>query len=335
MLIPFLILLFITRSQALAMLTLEEVLTAGGVTPGEQAKVRNREFVKGTLESTNERELAAWFAFTVRGGQSRLKEIFLDSSLRQEADPTVLQMGNIEDGDIDPFASLTLDPSGPEMTMAYLSATPGSSGDLNLSKEEMKLFASLTKNATQKDVQAKLRDILLHRLNEYKRSGLKGISPYSRGRTDYQPGDELLLKSKMAPVLQKASPAFYKCLSEYPRSKPDGLEESYSWVNFNIDGKPTISLVHKLGLQQGDTYVFCQRHFYVSRGHNSVQGLGGAFPVEDGQVVVIYGSRTSTDQVAGFGGSAKRAIGSRVMGGRIAENMQNFVRHSEQQCKKS
>jgi hypothetical protein len=316
------------------MLTLEEILTAGGVTPAERAKVRNREFVKGTLESTNERELAAWFAFSVRGSQARLKEIFIDSSARQEADPTVLQMGNIEDGDSDPFASLKLDPSGPEMTKAYLSATPGSSGDLNLSREEMKLFASLPKDATQKDVEAKLREILLSRLKEYKENGLKGIPPYTRGKTDYHPGDELLLKSKMAPVLQKASPTFYQCLSEYPHSKPDGFEESYSWVNFNVDGKPTISLVHKLGLQQDSTYVFCQRHFYVSRGHNSVQGLGGAFPVEEEEVVVVYASRTSTDQVAGFGGSAKRAIGSRVMGGRIADNMQNFVRLSEQQCMK-
>jgi hypothetical protein len=316
------------------MLTLEEVMTAAGATSAEKAQIRNGEFAKGTLDSTNERELAAWFAFSVRGTAAILREIFLDSSARNEADPTVLQMGNIEYGDEDPFAALTLDPSGPEATKAYLTASPGSSGDLNLSKEEMKLFASLSKNSSQKDVEAKLREVLLSRLNEYKQNGLKGIPPYTRGTTDYLPGDELLLKTKMSHILQKASPEFFKCLSDYPQSKPDGLEESYSWVNFNVDGKATIALVHKLGLQEANVYVYCQRHFYVSRGHNSVQGVGGVFPVEDEKVVVLYGSRTSTDQVAGFGGSVKRAIGSKVMSGRIAQNMENFVRVSEQQCMK-
>ena len=36
----------------------------------------------------------------------------------------------------------------------------------------------------------------------------------------------------------------------------------------------------------------------------------------------FYATRTSTDQVSGFGGAAKRGIGNRVMGGRMAENFE-------------
>lgn len=306
------------------MLSLEEVLTSVGFTPAEQARVRNHELVRGVHESTNERELAARFAFSVQADPSELRAIFLVSSKRQQADPTVLQMGNIEEGDSNPFASLKLEPNGSDIAKAYLTAKPGSCSDLNLSESEMKLFAALPSGASQSDVEEKLRDVLYNRLQSYKQKGLKGISPYCRGKVSYEPGEELYLKSEVAPVLQKAAPKFHRCLLDYPLSKPEDLEESFSWVNFKIDEKPTIALVHKMGLRVADVYVFCQRHFYVSRGHNSIQGLGGAFPVESKEVVVIYGSRTSTDQVTGFGGAAKRAMGSRIMGGRIAENMENF-----------
>jgi hypothetical protein len=311
------------REASVTMLTLDEVLTAAGFTPAEQTKIRNHELVRGAVESINERELAARFAFAVRSEPSKLKEVFFASSLRQDADETVSQMVNIEDGDSNPFSSLKLEPNGATMTKAYLSAKPGSSGDLNLSKEEMAMFASLPSSATQADVEAKLGEVLLARLREYQQKGLKGIPKYSRGKTDFAPGEELMLKSEKAPVVQKVAPKFHQCLMNYPDFKPSELEESFSWVNFKIDDKPTIALVHKFGMNEGDVFVYCQRHFYVSRGHNSIQGVGGAFAVEDNEVVMIYASRTSTDQVAGFGGSAKRAVGARIMGGRIADNMEN------------
>lgn len=64
-----------------------------------------------------------------------------------------------------------------------------------------------------------------------------------------------------------------------------------------------------------------ERHFYISRSHNCLQGIGASLPVEDG-AVVLYATRTSTDQVSGFGGSAKRAVGNKIMGGRMAENFE-------------
>lgn len=67
--------------------------------------------------------------------------------------------------------------------------------------------------------------------------------------------------------------------------------------------------------------VYVERHFYLSRSHNCLQGIGAALPVEDG-AVVLYGTRTSTDQVSGFGGTAKRGIGNWVMGGKMAENFE-------------
>jgi len=46
-------------------------------------------------------------------------------------------------------------------------------------------------------------------------------------------------------------------------------------------------------------------------------------PINDG-TVVFYRNRTSTDQVAGFGGAAKRGIGREMMKGKIVEKFEEI-----------
>jgi hypothetical protein len=50
----------------------------------------------------------------------------------------------------------------------------------------------------------------------------------------------------------------------------------------------------------------------VSASFNCEQAIAALLPVQGGSVVV-YGNRTSTDQVEGWGGSAKRSIGSKLL----------------------
>ena len=223
------------------------------------------------------------------------------------------------DGSLEDFAGIKLDPNGSTMTKLYQSAAPGS--DLNLSKEEIETFKKLGKKANQADVENCLRQILLDRFRAYKKNGLAGINPYARSKKEFSAAEELKHQIEVGPILKKHSPAFYRYAMEYPNNKPEGTEESFFWVNSIIDDKPTIALVHRLGIPQNGGYVYMERHFYISRSHNCLQGIGAALPVEDG-AVVLYATRTSTDQVSGFGGSAKRAIGNKIMGGRMAENFE-------------
>ena len=87
--------------------------------------------------------------------------------------------------------------------------------------------------------------------------------------------------------------------------------------------KPSIALQHKVVWTDSTRDMKCifNRTFYVSQGHNSVQQGGVVLPTGDGKMLMIFSSRTSTDAVSGFGGAAKRSMGSRIMGGKIAENM--------------
>jgi len=308
----------------------DDVLKQVGLSSSEIANIHKGDMVKGTKESADERDLAAWFGFLVKDADvSKCREVFI-TSVARKVDPSVKGMGLIDDDeevdadDDEGFAGISFGPNGDAIAKEYLSAKPGSSGQLNLSKEEMDKFHALPKGASTSDVEEVVRQVLKGRLAEYKQRGLEGISPYCRGKgKNFEPGKELAHKSSILTVTEKYAPEYVKYLKEYPNSKPDNIDESFTWVNFTSeDQKPNFCLVHKVGMAKEDGYIFCQRHFYVSRGHNTVQGNGGALPVGDNETLIIYVSRTSTDQVTGFGGGAKRTIGARIMGGKIAENME-------------
>ena len=48
-----------------------------------------------------------------------------------------------------------------------------------------------------------------------------------------------------------------------------------------------------------------------------MQIVAGIFPVKEG-ALVVYANRTFTDQLGGFGASAKQAIGRKIMGSQLA-----------------
>lgn len=221
-------------------------------------------------------------------------------------------------GSLGDFKGIKLS-NGRSVDKLYRSASPGS--NLNLSEDEIPIFANCT---THDEVEEALRRILLDRYRAYRRHGLGGIKPYARSRNKFSPGDELRSQVVADRILPERSPAFRVYAMEYPNNPPVGSVESYFWVNSIIDGMPTISLVHRMGMPLDDHrggYAYMERHFYVSRSHNCLQGIGIAMEVDDG-AVVLYCTRTSTDQVGGFGSTAKRAVGNRIMGGRMAENFE-------------
>ncbi len=50
----------------------------------------------------------------------------------------------------------------------------------------------------------------------------------------------------------------------------------------------------------------------MSGAYNSEQAVAAFLPVQEG-TLVVYINRTSTDQVTGFGGGAKRSIGAKLL----------------------
>lgn len=178
------------------------------------------------------------------------------------------------EGSLDDFKGIKLT-NEKVMDKLYQKAAPGS--DLNLSKDEIALFK---KCKTHDDVENTLRQVLLERFRAYKKEGLKGIKPYARSKKEFSPGEELANQIKAGKILPKRAPVFNKFVLEYPNNMPDGIEESYFWVNSIIDDKPTIALVHRVGMPLSGGFVYMERHFYLSRSHNCLQGIGAALPLE-------------------------------------------------------
>ena len=96
------------------------------------------------------------------------------------------------------------------------------------------------------------------------------------------------------------------------------MQQNFHWLNYNIDGTTTFVLTHTLVAVDGAARAVVQRQYYVSTGYNAEQAVAGFLPVQQG-TVVVYTNHTFTDQVAGFGGSAKRNIGRRIMTSKLKQ----------------
>jgi hypothetical protein len=188
---------------------------------------------------------------------------------------------------------------------------------LNLSAGEAAAFAG-TRGGPDATVEA-LRKMLLARYQAYRTSGLAGIAPYDRGggRTTDHAAD-LRRASEASAGLKKYLPAFQAVLLGYPKATAVQMRESFFWVKSIIEGKATYILTHLMATPDGAAYALARRQYYASTSYNGEQSVAGFLPVSDGTVVVLA-SHAFTDQVAGFGGSMKRSIGSSVMARKMRE----------------
>ena len=287
-----------------------------GFDPKQVAQVEAGGRVAIPLEPSHERELVAGFAFLVHAPQAELVQD-LRTGLLDRVDPNTIafQMipGAAASGD---FAKLALQPGAQKRAQSYVGATPG--GDLNLSREEIAAFVALGSGAPVSAVEQTLRSTLLVRLQAYQSKGLAGIAPYARsGAAQRSVSDDLRAATVATKRLHTMAPAAQALLLRYPASKPPGTEETFRWSHFAAHGVPTIALTHSLYVPDGDAWVVVQRQFYVSSGYNCEQAVAALLPMQEG-TLVVYSNRTSTDQVTGFGGGAKRSIGSKLLASQLA-----------------
>ena len=171
---------------------------------------------------------------------------------------------------------------------------------------------------TREQVEDAVRRLLLARYQAYRAKGLAGIAPYARGSDKQsQPADDLRRATEAAKGVKKYAPAFYDVLMNYPQGIPAGLTQHFFYIRYAMSGRPVFALRQRLALPVEDAYVIADRDFYVSSGYNDTQAVAALLPVEGG-TVVAYLNRTTTDQLGGFGASAKQAIGRGMMAKQIS-----------------
>lgn len=261
---------------AIALKELKDIFHTAGFGSAEIDNIKAGKIVKGALGSSTERDLYAGIGCVVKASVETVRQEFFTGRLEQGMQgATTAQVGTMDE-----LNNLKLDESAIE-----LYSNPAANA-VNLSREEMLIFRYST---SVESVEENLREILTARYEQYRKSGLDGIPNYVRqSGEEYEPGAELKLKSRKVELLKKKSRKFYDTMKYYPRYRPSGLDENFSWVYYKIQNKPVVCLVHRLGMLDGGVYVYCQRHFYVTSGQNNVQGIGGAFPLYKNDTALVY-----------------------------------------------
>jgi hypothetical protein len=305
--------LFVSSSAGAEAPTVQDFLALMKLSPAEIAQAQAGEIIEKTAKGSNERELVAVMAFMIPNVQpddivTRGKGGLLD----QVADSTISFSILPEAPTVQDFAKLEL---RPEDVSGFAKAKAGE--DFNFSDAELATLHKLGPNPSAGQVKQIIDALLLGRLQAYKAKGLAGIAPYQRSDDEVRSAaDDLRAASLASKGVEKIAPAAYKLLLDYPSSIPPGTQETFRWSYIDAHGEPTIVLTQNLYIPDGGVWLVVQRQFYVSGGYNCEQALAAIVPVKEG-TAVFYINRTSTDQVMGFGGGAKRSIGSSVLASQL------------------
>ena len=264
------------------------------------------EFVETALPTASERDLNVGVAFLVKQPPETLARTVREQMLLERVDPGAIAYGKFAgDGTAAQLAGLKLTQA---QQKAYANATPGDA--LNLSSEELAALNAAGKDAAA--IQDRVHELLLARYRAYRAKGLAGIAPYARDGASADPAADLAAVNATVRKPALLPPAFYDLLDHYPKGIPADATDTLYWSQFTAHGEDTIALIQSLHATFDGILIGVQRQYYVSTGYNIEQAITGFLPVEGG-TLVIYTNHTSTDQVGGFGGGAKRSIGRKFM----------------------
>ena len=309
--------------------TANEVLQALQLSDRDRQRVQEGHIVNWTATEGSDRELALGMALPVKTRAEHFVELFQEPTAFKAESTIVTAYGKITgDGVLTDFTGLKLEPNGEKEVQLYLKAKPGD--DLNLDLNEIAAFQAL-KSASKggavpiQKVEALIREQLLARYQAYHMKGLAGTAPYARTSTQHVfVRDELSLATKQSTLLAKYRPSVFDVLLNYPAAKlkeGEEFEEQFFWMNVEVSGRPTYVLSHRMQFRVGEAVLVEDRHFYASHAYNSLQQGVLALPTKDGMVVSYLG-RVSTDQVSGFGSSAKHSLARAHLGSSIKDMLE-------------
>ena len=183
--------------------------------------------------------------------------------------------------------------------------------NLNLSTAEAEQLKSLS--TTARDLESRIRstlaEIFAARLNAYARQGLSGVQPYVRANGKVvDPAVELRNAIRGLAFLADEFPGFVDALGAPPSGANSRLTRQYYWMERRVDADSVLVLSAETRRQDARVAIGADVHFYASREYNAMLTLIGVIPYGEEWMVFAI-NHTFTDQVQGFGSSARRAIG--------------------------
>ena len=158
-------------------------------------------------------------------------------------------------------------------------------------------------------------------VSDYWAHGLEGIVAYQgKGRdpkTDLGHANDTLLKVVPHPGFRE------EIMTAPSKSKNMAEMHSLNWAiqKGNDQEAPVLNHVLKCTVSGQEGFLIMTRRFYAGTDYDSSQIVVGVIPTSDGRSAIFYINRTYTSSVAGFGGSAKRSIGRKLMKSKLIETM--------------
>jgi hypothetical protein len=195
--------------------------------------------------------------------------------------------------------------------------------NLNLNTAEAEKLKSLS--PTARDLESRVRpalaEIFAARLNAYARQGLPGVQPYVRADGEVvNPAAELRNAIRGLAFLADEFPGFADAVGAPTSGANSGLTRQYYWMERRVDTHNVLALSAELRRRDARVAIGADVHFYASREYNAMLTLIGVIPYgEDWMVFAI--NHTFTDQVRGFGSSARRAIGRDLVAKELGKHL--------------
>ena len=207
--------------------------------------------------------------------------------------------------------------------------------NLNLNTAEAEKLKSLSPTASDLEsrVRSTLAEIFAARLSAYARQGLPGVQPYVRVNGEVvNPAVELRNAIRGLAFLADEFPGFVDALGA-PTSGPSSrLTRQYYWMERRVETDNVLALSAELRRRDARAAIGADVHFYASREYNAMLTLIGVIPY--GKEWMVFSiNHTFTDQVQGFGSSARRAIGRDLvateLGKQLAETRRRLATGSK------
>jgi hypothetical protein len=194
---------------------------------------------------------------------------------------------------------------------------------LNLNTAEAAMLRSLSPTATDLEsrVRSTLAEIFAARLSAYARQGLPGVQPYVRASGEVvDPAVELRNAIRGLAFLAGEFPGFADALGAPATGANSRLTRRYYWMERRVGADNVLSLSAELRRRDARAAIGADVHFYASREYNAMLTLIGVVPYGEEWMVFAI-NHTFTDQVQGFGASARRAIGRDLVANELGKQL--------------
>ncbi len=316
----------------------QQFLENFGISVEQISQLDRGEIVTYEVSETSQKELAVGVAMYMPVQLAQVLEYLKRGNLIIQ-DSNITASGLIPDNaDINTFKKFAFGEKQLDEATAFLKAEAGNK--FNLSKQEIEALQSLLpkpddidKKILLKTASQKYREILLQHWKDYRKSGLAGISAYSRDGSNADPATELRTDAVNSKTWAHYFPQLQQGWLNYPVGLPKSATEQFFWMNRIVEDRPTAILSHRVIIAGAEGGIILHRQFYVGHSYNSSHVVAGGIPYKDG-TLMFYSTHSSTDQVGGVGSSLKHVIGREQMKKLMIKNLLQLNKNLQKKSSK-